>query len=227
VAELREQLHRFEAARQPADRLFLFTGFEPLDRLLPWGRLSRGTLIEWLAPGEGSGAAWLALAAARAACREDGPLLVIDGQRTFYPPAAVAAGFDPDRLFVVRTAQARDEGWALDQALRSSGVGAVFCISSRLSPHTMRRLRLAAESSGGLGLLVRPAAVRDEPCWAEARLLVQPLTGRNGRRLQITLLRARGTNSGGSVELEIDDETGTLHLATELAPAAGGHRRRT
>lgn len=219
VAELREQVRRWEGTRRPAENRRYSTGCEALDRLLPEGGLVRGALVEWLAS-EGSGAARLALAAACQACRDHGPLVVIDGEQSFYPPAAMAAGIAADRLFVVRASHPRDEAWALDQALRSAGVGAVFCASPRLSSHAVRRLQLAAESSGALGVLVRPAAVRDEPCWAEARLLVQPLAGAGGRRLRVELLRARAVAAGGSVELEIDDETGALHLVAELAPAA-------
>ncbi|HEV3024685.1 MAG TPA: hypothetical protein VGX76_19550 [Pirellulales bacterium] len=240
VAELRERLGRLEAARRPAGEPSLSTGCAPLDRLLPAGGMSRGGLVEWLAA-DGSGAAWLALAAARAACREHGPLVVVDGSGTFYPPAAALAAIALEEVLVVRAQQAGDEAWALDQALRSTGVGAVFCQSQRLHPRTVRRLQLAAESSGGLGLLVRPEAARQEPCWAEARLLVRPLPATKaklagessdvenpdaqtlslvGRRLRVELLRARGAAGGRSVDLEIDDETGVVRLAAELAGAA-------
>jgi protein ImuA len=230
VAELRERLGRLEAARRPAGEPNTSTGCEPLDRLLPGGGLSRGGLVEWLAD-DGSGAAWLALAAACAACREHGPLVVVDGSGTFYPPAAALADIELEELLVVHTEQDGDEAWALDQALRSTGVGAVFCQSQRLHPRAVRRLQLAAEASGGLGLLVRPEAARQEPCWAEARLLVRPLPAieatlagerreLTGRRLRVELLRARGVAGGKSVHLEIDDETGVVRLAAELAGAA-------
>ncbi|HVC99279.1 MAG TPA: hypothetical protein VND64_36780, partial [Pirellulales bacterium] len=173
VTELRERLRQLEQTRRPAGETSNSTGCEPLDRLLPAGGLSRGGLVEWLDMGAGSGAGWLALVAARGACREHGPLVVIDGRGTFYPPAATLAGIELERVLVVRVEQAADEAWALDQALRSTGVGAVFCQSQRLHLRTVRRLQLAAESSGGLGLLVRPEAARQEPCWAEARLLVR------------------------------------------------------
>lgn len=220
VAELRERLRGLEGTHRTAENLQYSTGCNSLDRLLPAGGLVRGALVEWLAAGEGSGAARLALTAACQACRDHGPLIVIDGEGSFYPPAAVAAGIAAERLFVVRAPQSRDEAWALDQTLRSAGVGAVFCSSPRLLSSTLRRLQLAAESSGAAGMLVRPAAVRDEPCWAEARLLVQPLAGAGGRRLRVELVRARAATAGESVELEFDDETGALHLVAELAPAA-------
>src|SRR5438132_1578653 len=88
VTELRERLRQLEPIRRPAGEASTSTGCEPLDRLLPAGGVSRGGLVEWLAAGVGSGAGWLALVVAKTACREHGPLLVVDGQGTFYPPAA-------------------------------------------------------------------------------------------------------------------------------------------
>jgi protein ImuA len=225
VARLREELSRLERARRPEGGPSISTGCQALDRLLPAGGLLRGTLVEWLAADEASGAACLALAAAREACRDDGPLLVVDGEEKFYPPAAALAGIDLERLIVVRVHQPRDETWALDQALRTPGLGAVLGWTRQLSQRAARRLQLAAEASGGLGLLVRPEQARHEPCWAEARLLVRPQGGMAGRRLQVELLRARGAASSSMVELEIDDETGVVRLAAQLAPT--GRRQRS
>lgn len=229
IAQLREALRRCEGEHRPAGGPRTSTGCDDLDRLLPDRGLGRGVLVEWLADGEGSGAMWLALVAAREACRSQGPLVVID-RGSFYPPAAVLTGIEPERLIVVRVTQARDEAWALDQALRSAGVGAVLCATRRLTPRAARRLQLAAEISGGLGLLVRPASVRDEPCWAVARLLVEPLTGDAGRRLSIEVLRTRGSvaeeiTSNKRLELEIDDETGDVRLAAPLERATPTRRR--
>src|SRR5579863_2696622 len=76
------------------------TGIEALDRLLPDGGFREGTLIEWLAD---SGAAdQLALLAARPALGEDRFLIVIDEEKTFYPPAAASLGIDLERLVLVR-----------------------------------------------------------------------------------------------------------------------------
>lgn len=225
MAELREQLHRFRGARRATDRSPFSTGCSPLDRLLPGDGLSRGGLVEWLAPTQAGGTTWLALVAAREACRRHGPLVVVDGQGTFYPPAAARAGIDVERLIVVRALAARDESWALDQALRTGGVGAVLCATARLGQRAMRRLQLAAEASGGVGLLVRPASVRGEPCWAESRLWVESRVGTAGRRLSVEVLWTRGTvaeelTAARSLELEIDDETGVMRAVARLAPAA-------
>src|SRR5688572_32232769 len=99
VAALQRQVQRLEGLRPPADERLVSTGSPPLDQLLPGGGLRRGSLVEYLSPGAGSGAGTLALAAAREACRdEEGQshraFVIVDQSRTFYPPAAAAWGID-------------------------------------------------------------------------------------------------------------------------------------
>jgi protein ImuA len=225
IETLRQQIARLERPAARGGGTPIPSGCGPLDRLLPGGGFRRGTLAEWLSAGEGSGAATLALAVARRACQEGGALVVLDRSREFYPPAAVRLGIQPENLIVVQAGSEADHRWALDQALRCVGVAAVLAWPEKLDGRTFRRLQLAAEEGGGLGLLIRPPAARGEPSWADVRLLVEPLPAEPWpspkRRLRIHLLRCRGGANGRHVDLEIDDETHPVHLAARLAdPAA-------
>ena len=228
VETLRRRIARLEGRRPAGDRTSISSGVEPLDRLLPEGGFRRGTLIEWLGPGEGDAAAVPALIVARKACTDGGGLVVVDRSGEFYPPAAVRLGIDPRNLIVVRTGGDADNAWALDQALRCRAVAAVLAWPEKLDGRTFRRLQLAAEESGTLGLLIRDESVRHEPSWADVRLLVEalPLARAGMRRLRIHLLRCRGMTSGRSVDVDIDDETRTMHLVPQLAVAAA-HRKAT
>lgn len=78
------------------------------------------------------------------------------------------------RLYVIRPDSEADEIWAIDQALRCPGVAAVVGWPRRVAPTPLRRWQLAAKASGVVGLLVRPAAARQQPTWAEVRVQVQP-----------------------------------------------------
>jgi len=160
-----------------------------------------------------------------------------DSRCLFNPAAAALWGIDLERLVVVRPQRERDLLWALDQALRSGGVAAVWAPLSQLDQHTFRRLRLAVEESGGLGLLLRPADIRGRPSWSDLQLLVQPQASRDGRRLRVQLVRGRGVTAGGRVELKMDEATGALreagvagdetharHLAAQLAHPAPRRR---
>jgi hypothetical protein len=117
------------------------SGAAALDRLLPGGGLRHGMLVEWLAEPTGSGAVTLSLLAAREACRQGGVLVVIDRERTFYPPAAAAWGIDLARLIVVHPRTARDALWAAVQSLRSPVVAAMWTAIDRLDSRQFRRLR--------------------------------------------------------------------------------------
>jgi protein ImuA len=263
IEALRRQIARLEGTRHPRDESEgpVSSGCRALDRLLPDEGFRRGSLVEWLASGEGTGAETLALGVAARACSEGGALVVLDRRRQLYPPAAARLGISLEQMIVVHALGEADAAWALDQALRCPAVAAVlawpdagsekgsgtFCRNGprppfgrcpashkrfltpfRFDGRTFRRLQLAAEQGGGLGLLVRPDHVRGEPSWADVRLLVEPLPPAGcrlpaagsppaGRRLRVCVLRCRGGRGGGSVELEIDDETHTVHPAAPLA----------
>jgi protein ImuA len=252
VERLAAEVRRIEGLHHRILDQAVTTGCPALDRLLPASGLRRGTLVEWLAPGAGSGAATLALIAAREACRPGGLLAVLDAQRSFYPPAAAGLQVELEKLLIVRPPRRRDDAWALDQLLRSPAVGAVLAWPGDWEEHTFRRLQLAAEAGAGLGFLLRPSSVHSQPSWAELRLLAVPLAAsalpapltvrsmpiasrrRAGRRWRLEVLRIRGANEGAAVEVELDERTGTLHESRQaypvhLAPrvAAGTPRRRS
>src|SRR5437868_3154844 len=87
LSHLKLQLRRWE---QQAHEERISSGYPDLDQRLLGGGFRRGSLVEWLSAGSGSGAGSLALAAAREACRNGRPLVIIDPRNLFYPPAAAS-----------------------------------------------------------------------------------------------------------------------------------------
>src|SRR5437879_823888 len=85
------------------------------------------------------------------------------------PSGTVAWGIDLSAVLVLRPANEADALWALDQALRCPGVGAVWAVCDRLDVRDSRRLQLAAECGGTLGLFIRPARLRGQPTWADVQ----------------------------------------------------------
>ena len=96
----RAESHRAESHGSELPEKTISTGIEALDRLLPDAGFREGTLIEWLA--EAGSGDQLALLAAGPALGKDRFLIVIDSEKTFYPPAAAALGIDLGRLILVR-----------------------------------------------------------------------------------------------------------------------------
>jgi hypothetical protein len=175
IADLRERISRIERSERLSTASGLSTGIAGLDRLLPGGGLAGGTLVEWLAEGEASGAASLALAVAAKVVQQGGAFVVLDGRREFYPPAAAQLGIPLERTVVVQPPSTRAELWALELALRSRAVAVALGWLGNVNDRVCRRLQLAAEAGGSIGFLLRPAACRGAPSWAELRLLVEAL----------------------------------------------------
>jgi protein ImuA len=188
-----------------------------LDALFPEKHLPAGSLIELFSAVEGAGAWTLALLLAKHACGKWKTLIVVDGQRCFYPPAAAKLALDLTRLIVVHPSQKREIFLAANQSLRCSAVGAVLGWYESLSTLDARRLQLAAEAGGGVGLLLRPAGALRVPSFAGLRLLITPVgSTERRRRLRIEVVLCRGGKSGQSMILEISDETGLMRLLPEL-----------
>jgi len=218
--ELAQQLEKLCALRRPEGRDGVTpTGIPPLDDLLPDGGFRDGTFIEWLGE-SASGAEQLALLAARPMLRDRGPLIVIDAEKAFYPPAA-APTVDLEQVIAVRPATLADALWALEQSLQCPGVGLTLCRLERLSARAGRRLQLAAERGGGLGFVVRPPAARGQPSWSDLQLSVESVSSESpGRRWQVELLRSRRGAGERAVLMEYDDATNDVHSPSELAPRA-------
>ena len=244
VQSLTEQMRQIEGTRWKAGAgEVVSSGDATLDTLLPDRGFRRGALVEWLGKNDASGAGTLALVAAREALATGGALVVFDRARKFYPPAALALGIPLEQLILVRPRNQADQDWALDQVLRSRGVAVAWCAVERTDDHAFRRWQLAAESSGVMGFLLRGPQARGESSWAEVRLGIEPLAGPRDepsrtRRLRVELLRARTGQTGRAIELELPEsrawyhgrdkhhETGALHLAPSMAPAATRRRSR-
>ncbi|MCL4206610.1 MAG: hypothetical protein KJ000_29355 [Pirellulaceae bacterium] len=213
IARLRGEIRCLEHHRPVAGEDVIGSGCEPLDRLLPDGGVRRGSLIEWLQGGAGSGTGTLALHYARRACCQGGALVVVDRLRQVYPPALAGWGINLSQVILVHPRDAREEIWIWDQALRCTAVAAVWGAIERIDGRSFRRLQLAVEGSCGVGLLLRPLRARQEPTWADARLLVEPRCGDQGRQLCVRLLHCRGAAARGAVLLELDEWSGRLQKA--------------
>jgi len=230
LRDLKERLRRWEGLERSAVGEVHSTGVPELDRLLPRGGLGDGAIFEWLSKGEGEGSATLTLLLAARVLEQGGALVVIDEAREFYPPGAAYLGIDLERTVVVQPRNVRDALWAFEQALRSPAASVVFGWCTKLGDRDFRRLQLAAEAGDGLGFVLRPLECRREPSWAEARLLVEALPGRNtvapGRRLRIEVLQRRGGFGGEAITVELTHEAGHVHLAAAVADPTPARRAR-
>ena len=203
-----------------------------LHRLLPNISSFRGGLVEWLSDVKGAGCLSLAILASQSAVRND-YWIFVDSQSQFHLAGLAGLALDLQRLVLVRPTRSVDALWVVEQALRTRGIGAVVCEFDRLSTTSFRRLQLAAETGGTLGILLRPESAQHQPSWAEYRILVRPLATLGSshpwqprRRLQVELLRARKELMATvkSIFVELQDADGRVCLVSELASAATAAR---
>jgi protein ImuA len=222
LRDLAQRIEQIEA--RPQKRSALTLDQAGLGEVLP--ALPAGSLVELLSGVPGAGAWTLSLLLAAHAC-ERRALVVADLRRSFYLPAAAKLGVDLGRTIILRPRSWPDACAAIEQSLRCPAVGAVLGRCQALQTVDLRRLQLAAEAGGGLGLLLLPSQFRRVPSFAALRLLVSPVsTGEPRlRRFRVEVLRCRGGKEGQSVILEIDNETGHVCLPAALANSTGAARR--
>jgi protein ImuA len=171
LQQLRQKIRAVETENRRDKGSLVKNGCAAIDRLLPDGGYSRGTLIQWISAG-GLGAEYLSLRVAQQACLEGGALVIADPRKEFFPPAAAAMGIDLNHLIVLQTDNEKDLLWGIDQALRCSAVAAVWGWLEVIEERQFRRFQLSAESSGALGLFVQPYRAARQPSWAEVQWLV-------------------------------------------------------
>ncbi len=260
IQQLQHKIHRLETISRVDDGSVVSSGCAAINQILPEDGYKRGTLIEWFTPNShnaqsrhhsgGYGADFLSLLTAQKACADGGALVVIDPDRQFYPPAAAALGINSGNLIILRSTNALDSThdenqndlyWAIDQALRCPAVAAVWGPLGWIGERWFRRFQLSAESSGTLGLFVRPASALNQPSWAEVQWeFTNAECGMNSnaecgmrnaefcsvdiphsafriphsRSLRLRLLRCRGTLTGQTIDLEINTITGSVCEST-------------
>lgn len=193
------------------------TGLEALDQIAPEGGLARGAVHELLWRPEHAAPRFAALTfathpntSADATGSQNTKVMIwCDPTGDVYPPAIAAAGVPLNRLYLLRPKKREDLIWSIAECLRCKGVGVTIAPIDRLSRIEARRLQLAAEQGGGMGLLMRPmiatrAGLQVPAVYAAAtRWLVSPIPGlRSIQRWRVELLHGHGGRVGSSFILE-------------------------
>jgi hypothetical protein len=171
------------------------TGKSSLDARLPGGGWPTASLIEVLLDDTGLGEVQLFLPALVECQRapEEAPWLVwIAPPHEPYAPALAQQGIELGRLLVVRPPSATEALWAAEQALASGVCAAVFLWLKGTDDRWLRRLKLAAEAGGALGVLFRPERHRFESSPASLRLLMT----RGEHEARLDLLKVQGGRPG-------------------------------
>jgi hypothetical protein len=168
------------------------TGCSSLDARLPGGGWPTASLIEVLLDDTGLGEVQLFLPALVACQRAASWLIWISPPHEPYAPALAQQGIELTRLLIVRPASATEALWAAEQALASGVCAAVLLWLKGTDDRWLRRLKLAAEAGGALGVLFRPERHRFESSPASLRLVVT----KGEPEARLDLLKVQGGRPG-------------------------------
>ena len=172
------------------------TGRRALDARLPGGGWPTASLIEVLLDDTGLGEVQLFLPALVACQRDNGAdarwLVWIAPPHEPYAPALAQQGIELKRLLIVRPSTATEALWAAEQALSSGVCAAVLLWLKGTDDRWLRRLKLAAEAGGALGVLFRPERHRFESSPAAFRLLLT----QGATEPHLELLKVQGGRPG-------------------------------
>ena len=228
LAALRARVARLEGSirdRHSHDAIPICDG-------LPGDGLARAAVHDVLASSPGCGAALCALLLARTGGTVLWITLEQDGLLA-WPPGLARFGLTPAKLVLARTSRWSDALWAMEEALRCPAVsGALLALppGQTTGHHPLdltvtRRLQLAAEAGGALGLLLRsdvgsvaPSAtttrwrISAHPAEAEATL--------NAECWQLELLRTKVGRPDGPWAVTWNAAAGQLVLAATIARPA-------
>lgn len=155
LADLRKRVAALE--RGPAkQKACLPFGVPQIDAVLPGGGLAYGALHEFAGGGAGAvdGAA-AALFVAGIAARTEGKVVWCLARPDLFFPSLAQAGLHHNRVVFVEGGKEEDVLASMEEALSYGSLGAVVGELVRLPMVASRRLQLAAEKTGTMGIALR------------------------------------------------------------------------
>jgi protein ImuA len=234
LAALRAEITALERGAKTASEAVAF-GDVRVDARLPGGGLALGHWHEFAGEGleletAAASAAFIARLAAPLAGR--GELVWVLRRDDLNPAGLASAGFPAERLIQVCAPSEAEALAVMEDALRTPGVAAAFCEVEAVDLTAGRRLQLACEQGGAMGLVLRrrpfggarvkaqtgsAAATR----WTIAPSPSEPAPGEPGLgapRWRVSLERCRGGRTGAWImeAWEEDDAAHPFRLVAEL-----------
>jgi protein ImuA len=203
--QLRRTIAQIQSAHPDGDQrsVPLRTGVTEIDAHLAQAEVSAGAAHEIAGAdldGEQGAIAAAFLALCLRHCGPDLPILWAATQTDLYPPGLAGLGLDTRRLILLTLERDSQAAWAMEEALRCPGLGAVVGEMAKVDLTTSRRLQLAAEKSqipcfilrrwpnGDLARDWRERPVAAATRW---RLRPLPLEGKSGGNSIESIERAR------------------------------------
>lgn len=214
IQHLRSQMARIAGPGRHAggQRAALPFGIAEIDSRLPAGGLARGGIHDLVGSLPAIAGFLAALLGRQTGLQQ---ILWVTPQTDLYAPGLSQFGLNHRRLTLACARRVDDRLWAVEEGLRALEDGAVVAEVDKADLTETKRLQLAAESSGGIGFLIRH---RPEASAALTRWRIEPMRSADCRATwRVVLERCRGAEAGGDWNVEWDHASLSFRLAAILA----------
>lgn len=222
ISDLQDKIDKL-AGGAVKHRAALPFGVPDIDQRLPGGGLAYGALHEIAGGGaDAVSGAVSALFAAAVAARSPGKILWCMTRTDLFAPGLTQVGLKPDRVYFCEAGDETALQDTAEEALRHGGLSVVVAELARLPMVVSRRLQLAAEKTGTMGLVIRrwrrPSEATDygQPTasvtrWRVSALPSEPLPvpGVGRARWLVELMRVRASESF-DIEVNAPDQRGRM-----------------
>jgi hypothetical protein len=175
------------------------SGFAELDANLPGGGWPMGALAELMPETMGIGELSVLMPALSRLARAGRYSAWIAPPYLPYAPALVQQELPLKYILIIQTRSLQESLWAAEQALRCAAFGAVLSWPADIADKNVRRLQLAAETGGSLGILYRPTDAAREHSPAALRLRLRP----SAKGLAVHIHKCRGGRAGVNLQLPL------------------------
>ena len=175
------------------------SGFAELDANLPGGGWPIGAIAELMSDAAGIGELSLLVPVLSRLARAGRYIAYIAPPYLPYGPALAQRGVPLERVLLIQTRSLQESLWATEQALRCPAIGAVLGWPAHIVDRSVRRLQLAAEAGGSLGILYRPPAAARESSPAALRLRLHAAP----EGLAVEIQKSRGGAAGLTLRVAV------------------------
>jgi cell division inhibitor SulA len=185
------------------------SGYPALDELLPHGGWPQRGLVELICPHKGIGELQLLLPLLRERSHSQQSILWIAPPYPLHGKALQDAGINTRNSFVIPSQTSCNQAlWSIEKALQSQECGLVLAWQNWLSARVIRRLQLAANEGGTLGILFHQRPAANSPATLQLQLS-SPVSRLHDeqmhreRSIDVMLKKARGSYRQGQITLRL------------------------
>lgn len=177
IGQLKQDILLLEGFKPESGESPLRFGLGPLEKVFPYGIFPVAAIHEFLCDRDEQFSACKGFLSVLLAVlmQEQKACIWISPFPQVFPAALSSFGLSPDRIIFIQLRRDRDILWAMEEALKCSGVAAVVAELQDLSFAASRRLQLAVERSRVTGFVLRRNSRKINTTACVARWRISPL----------------------------------------------------